>query len=104
MRKFFILLAFLGVSSSSFAIVKCELENVKGIQVKSNGDVWYLSVSGKKRKIGSATSPTTPYSLRVVEIAMEKQHSIQAAFPDGYDCASPNPDVLAEWVFIQNGL
>jgi len=103
MRKLLIAIPFILISGAAFAAVKCDLEQVKGIQVKSNGDLLYTSTEGKRRKIGAASNQAAAsHSLQVIGLALEKRLYVQAAFPDGYDCASPNPEVLAEWIYVQN--
>lgn len=103
MRKLFIAIPFVFASGAAFAAVKCDLEQVKGVQVKLNGDVLFTSSEGKRRKIGSAANQTASnYSLQVISLALEKRLYVQAAFPDGYDCSAPNSELLAEWIYVQN--
>lgn len=102
MYKFVMVFAFLLCSISAAAAVKCDLEKVKGLQVKQTGEVYYVSDSGKRRKVVAASNSLAAGSIvQSLALAVEKGLYVQAAFPDSYDCNVPS-DVLADWVYVQN--
>lgn len=102
MYKCVTVLVFLMCSISAVAAVKCDLEKVKGIQVKQNGEVYYVSDSGKRRKVVSASNSVAAGTIvQSLALAVDKGLYVQAAFPDSYDCNAPG-DVLADWVYIQD--
>ncbi|UUA71122.1 hypothetical protein [Cellvibrio sp. QJXJ] len=103
MLKFVILFSFLVCVSAANAAVKCDLEKIKGLQVKQNGDIYYVSDSGLRRKVAAASNPNSAnIVLQSLTLALDKRLYVQASFPDTYDCKAPN-DVLADWVYVQTG-
>lgn len=101
MHKYVIAFAFLVCSGSTCAVVKCELEKVKGLQIKQTGEVYYVSDSGKRRKVVAGNSVAANNIVQSLALAVDKGLYVQAAFPDSYDCNAPS-DVLADWIYVQN--
>jgi hypothetical protein len=103
MKKFFIVLMGVALCVPAFASVKCGNEYIKGVQIKSSGEIIYTSKAGVRRLIGSSeTQATNEYMLQFLLKAVDKNYYVQAAFPDGYSCKSSNTEVAASWIYVQN--
>ena len=84
------------------AAVKCDVEYIKFVQVKSNGSVVYFTQSGVLRGLGNVSDPTLPFMYQALLLSIEKNLMVQVAYKDGFNCKQENTDAKADWVMVQN--
>ena len=93
--------------STAFARPCVTSVSVKGVFVKSNGDIIYQTWGGKSgtlRLAATADSPAKESMLQVLLRAStatkEKRYEIQAQYPKGYDCEKGDLTTPAEWIYF----
>lgn len=102
MAKLIFSLCVMILSTPLFASVKCDSDYIKGVQIKTNGDVIYTTQSGVRRLASGSSPVASQLMIQTLLLAVEKNLMVQVAYPDSFDCKATNTEVTAEWIYIQN--
>ncbi len=93
--------------STAFAQPCVTSVSVKGVIIKSNGDIIYETWGGNNgtyRLAATADSPAKESMLQVLLQAStatkEKRYAIQAQYPKGYDCEKGDITTPAESIYF----
>jgi len=96
-------LCLITVQASSVLAGPCVVELVKGVMIRSNGDVLYVTweKDSPRRLAATADSQAREVMLQtLLQAASDNKYHIQAAYPKGYNCKAGDRTTPADWIYV----